>query len=74
MTDLACPICGYETKAWSDDRLACPNCVTPGLKRRLRNRLHNSDLEFEGDRPVLMPVEEAGKRRDIYESLGVIQA
>jgi endogenous inhibitor of DNA gyrase (YacG/DUF329 family) len=72
MTEVMCPLCGYTTMVWNDTRQTCPECDR-SLKREVERKLMNSDLEWTADGPLMAPVEEAEKRRNVYRMLGVIE-
>lgn len=65
-----CPLCGYETLLFDDEPTACPHCDR-SQKRAIDRRLHNSDLVWMDDGPVMLPVDVATQRQEVYEILGV---
>lgn len=71
MSEVMCPLCGYETMAWESPIPVCPDCDR-SLKRRVDRKLMNSGVEWTEDGPRMEPKAEAEKRHNIYKVLGVV--
>ena len=71
MSEVMCPICGYETMVWENPLPACPDCDR-SAKCRIDRKLLNSGVDWTDDGPRMEPTEEAEKRQEVYRMLGVI--
>lgn len=71
MSEVMCPLCGYQTMVWEDPIPECPECDR-SQKRKVDRKLMNSGIEWTDSGPRMEPVEEAEKRQRVYRMLGVV--
>lgn len=73
MSEVACPLCGYETMVFEPGDHVCPNCTKADV-RRVERKLEGHGVETTSEGLVMIDPAKADEKADVFRMLGVIDS